>query len=153
MNKHSQKAFELFQQGYNCAQSVAGAYAEEVGMDFETMIKMSSSFGGGMGKLREVCGAVSAMFLIAGLKKGYSNPNDDEVKQKHYELIQKLGHTFKDKDSTIICRELLNLDEQESAPTPTKRTPEFYEERPCSKFIVSACEILDSVISENLTKI
>ena len=84
MNKHSQKAFELFQQGYNCAQSVAGAYAEEVGMDFETMIKMSSSFGGGMGKLREVCGAVSAMFLIAGLKKGYSNPNDDEVKQKHY---------------------------------------------------------------------
>ncbi len=148
MNEHSQKAFELFQQGYNCAQAVVGAYAEEVNIDFDTLIKMSSSFGGGMGKLREVCGAVSAMFLIAGLKHGYNEPNNDEVKQKHYELIQKLGHAFKEKFSTFICRELLALNEQESSPKPTKRTPDFYQKRPCGKFIISACEILDSVISE-----
>lgn len=147
MKNHSQKAVELFKQGYNCAQAVAGAYADEVGIDFETLIKLSSSFGGGMGRLREVCGAVSAIFLIAGLKKGYSIPNNDDVKQSHYELIQKLGHSFKDKNGSIICRELLNLDETESSPVPTKRTEEFYETRPCAKLIESACKILD----ENLT--
>lgn len=148
MKKHSEKANELFQQGYNCAQAVAGAYAEEVDIDFETMVKMASSFGGGMGKLREVCGAVSAIFLIAGLKNGYTEPNNDVVKQKHYELIQKLGHKFKDIHGSIICRELLNLLEHESSPVPTKRTPEFYTKRPCAKFIISACEVLDTVLAE-----
>ncbi|MGN1125577.1 MAG: C-GCAxxG-C-C family protein [Candidatus Gastranaerophilaceae bacterium] len=146
MNKHCKKANELFLKGYNCSQSVVGAYADELGIDFETLIKLSSSFGGGMGKLREVCGAVSGMFIVAGILKGYSTPNNDKIKCNHYALIQKLGHSFKDKFGSIICRELLNLDTQESPPTPTKRTVSFYKDRPCGKFIQTACDILDEEI-------
>lgn len=146
MNKHEQKASELFSQGYNCAQSVLGAYAEELYIDFETLLKLSSSFGGGMGKLREVCGAVSGMFMVAGLKQGYSTTNDDKKKEIHYALIQELGHKFEKEHNSLICRELLNLNEKESSPKPSKRTENFYEERPCAKFITSACKILDETL-------
>ena len=146
MNDYSQKAVEYFESGYNCAQSVFLAYAQDFGFDKETALKLSSSFGGGMGRLREVCGAVSSMFAIAGLQKGYTSNNDDEVKTKHYELIQKLADEFKKEHKTIICRELLELNEQISSPVPSKRTEEYYQERPCALFIKTACEL----ISKNL---
>ena len=135
-------AVENFEKGYNCAQSVFLAYCEEYGIDKETGLKISSSFGGGMGRLREVCGAVSAMFAIAGLKYGYTSPNDDETKQKHYELIQNLANKFKAKHNTIICRELLGEDISDS-PIPSKRTTEYYQERPCIEFIKTACELIE----------
>ena len=111
-NKYSKKAGELFREGYNCAQSVFCAFADDLGLDFETALKLSSSFGGGMGRLREVCGAVSAMFMIAGLKYGYTTPNNDNIKAEHYTRIQKLAEEFKKRNKTIICRELLGLDIQ-----------------------------------------
>ena len=117
MKKYSEKAVENFRSGYNCAQSVFLAFAEDVGFDKETALKLSSSFGGGMGRLREVCGAVSAMFAIAGLKKGYTTPNNDDIKAKHYELIQSLAEDFKSKFGTIICRELLELPEGKDCRT------------------------------------
>lgn len=89
-------------------------------MDFDTALKLSSSFGGGMGRLREVCGAVSAMFMIAGLKYGYTSPNDDITKAEHYERIQKLAEEFKKNNKTIICRELLGLDVKQDSPIPEK---------------------------------
>lgn len=146
-NKYSKKAGELFKQGYNCAQSVFCAFADEVGMDFDTALKLSSSFGGGMGRLREVCGAVSAMFMIAGLKFGYTTPNNDTIKAEHYERIQKLAEEFKKKNKTIICRELLGLDVKQDSPIPEKRTEQYYKSRPCEKLVMEAAEIISNYIS------
>lgn len=148
MNIKEQKARELFKKGYNCAQSTFCAFCDDVGIDFETALKLSSSFGGGMGRLREVCGAVTAMFMVAGLKKGYISHNDDEIKAKHYELIQNLAGKFKKEYGTIICRELLNLSEGADSPVPSKRTEQYYKERPCEDFVGYAAKI----ISENLIK-
>ncbi len=143
MGIYSQKAVNNFKSGYNCAQSVFLAFAEDLGFDKETALKLSSSFGGGMGRLREVCGAVSSMFAIAGLKKGYTTPNNDELKAKHYELIQSLAEKFKSNYGTIICRELLELPEGADSPIPSKRTEQYYQERPCEAFVRLASEIVE----------
>ena len=143
-----QKAVELFEKGYNCAQSVFCAYCEKVGIDFETGLKLSSSFGGGMGRMREVCGAVTAMFLLLGLKKGYTSFDDDILKEKHYEKVQSLAKKFKDEFGSIICRELLNLEKDEnSSPKPTKRTEDFYKNRPCESFIKFTSKLIEEELN------
>ncbi len=144
MNKKSEKAAELFNKGYNCAQSVLGAFHEEIGMSLDEALKLSSSFGGGMGRMREVCGAVSSMFMIAGIKRGYTTSNDDIAKENHYTLIQDLAEKFKKEHGTIICRELLDTDDD--SPIPSKRSEQYYLERPCEEFIKTAAKI----ISESL---
>ena len=146
-NKYSKKAEELFLRGYNCSQAVFCAFADDLGIDFETALKLSSSFGGGMGRLREVCGAVSAMFMIAGLKYGYTTPNNDEIKGEHYSRIQELAARFKEKHGTIICRELLGLDVKQDNPIPSKRTEQYYKDRPCEDIIRDASEIIAEYIS------
>lgn len=144
MINHSKIAGNNFKCGYNCAQSVFLAFAEEVGFSKEDALRLSSSFGGGMGRLREVCGACSAMFMIAGILKGYTEPNNDEIKAEHYKLIQDLAQKFKSKFGTIICRELLGLEEGEDETyIPSKRTEEYYQERPCENFIKYAAEIIE----------
>ena len=144
MKSKSEVAVKLFKQGYNCAHSGRGAFHSEIGMSFEDAIKLASSFGGGMGRMREVCGAVSAMFMVAGIRHGYIAPNDDIVKEKHYTLIQNLADKFKNDYGTIICRELLETDD--NSPKPSVRTAQYYAERPCENFIATAAKI----ISENL---
>lgn len=144
MSIYSDKAVENFKQGYNCAQSVFLAFAKDFGFDEETALKLSSSFGAGMGRLREVCGAVSSMFAIAGLKAGYISPVDDEEKARHYARIQSLAEEFKSKHESIICRELLGLPEGADDPTPSVRTEQYYQERPCENFIRTAVEIIES---------
>ena len=144
--KYSDKAVENFHQGYNCAQSVFMTFAEDFGIDKETALKLSSSFGGGMGRLREVCGAVTAMFAIAGLKKGYIAPDDDIAKAKHYEYIQYLADRFKSQYGTIVCRELLGLQDGADSPIPSKRTDEYYTSRPCEAFIRLAADIVEETI-------
>ena len=139
---YSKIAEDYFEHGYNCAQSVLLTFAKEINLDKETVLKLSSSFGGGMGRLREVCGAVSAMFMIAGFLKGYSTPNDDLVKQKHYELIQELANTFKNQYGTIICRELLGEAGKDNSFKPSKRTEAYYNERPCKHFIGFCAKII-----------
>ena len=141
MSKKTEAA-SFFREGYNCAQSVVLAFAEEMKMDEKTAAKLSSSFGGGMGRLREVCGAVSGMFLVAGMIKGYDSPDDDAAKAAHYQLIQQLAEEFKVKNKTIICRELLNLQEGPDSFIPEKRTESYYAVRPCEKFFTDAAEIL-----------
>lgn len=147
MKTKSEKAVELFHTGYNCAQSVFCAFCEDFGMDFETGLKLSSSFGGGMGRLREVCGVVSAMFMIAGLKYGYIEPNNDVIKQAHYERIQNLAAKFEEKHKTIICREILGLPKGKDTPVPSKRTKEYYQTRPCEKCIADAARIIADFIA------
>lgn len=149
MKRYSEQAVQNFKSGYNCAQSVFWAFSSEFGFDDETALKLSSSFGGGMGRLREVCGAVSSMFAIAGLKCGYATPNDDEVKARHYELVQKLAEKFKEKYGTIICRELLDLPEGADSPIPSKRTDEYYQTRPCEEFVAFAAEIIEQEFFNN----
>ena len=146
MNNYSEKAVENFKQGYNCAQSVFLAFAEEFGFDKKTALMLSSSFGGGMGRLREVCGAVSSMFAIAGLKYGYTSPTDDIKKAEHYEFIQNLAKEFSSRTGSIICRELLGLEEGADSPIPSTRTPEYYKERPCEFFVKAAAEIIEEKI-------
>ncbi len=152
MSKYSKQAAENFKTGYNCAQSVLLTFAKEVGLDKDTALKLSSSFGGGMGRLREVCGAVSAMFMIAGLLKGYTAPNNDEIKGNHYATIQTLAEEFESKFGSIICRKLLNLECEKDSPEPSKRTEQYYKERPCEDFIAFAAEIIETKILNQRSK-
>ena len=145
---HSQKAQAYFLEGYNCAQSVLLAFHEELGLDKDTAARMASSFGGGMGRLREVCGAISGMFLAAGLFYGYSDPRDTEGKKAQYERVQALATDFRDKNGSIVCRELLGLDHHVDAPTPSARTAAYYKKRPCAELVADAAGILEAMILE-----
>ncbi len=142
MKNHSEKAAELFVSGCNCSQAVFGAFAEDCDIDFETALRLSSSFGGGMGRLRETCGAVTGMFMVAGLLKGYSDTDDKGAKDNHYKLIQELANEFKSFYQTYNCNELLgNIGRGTYVSAP--RTAEYYKTRPCVNFVVTAAEILD----------
>ncbi len=142
-------AVKLFKQGYNCSQAVVGAFCDELSISKEEAFKLSSSFGGGMGRLREVCGAVSGMFIVAGLTVGYSDPKDTEAKKNHYALIQKMAKRFSDEFGSIVCRDLLGLSKAENEPTPTPRTEEFYKKRPCADLVYFAAEVADDVLFKN----
>ena len=137
--------------GYNCCQAVLCAYADELGIDQNTALKIASSFGGGMGRLREVCGAVSGMFMVSGLREGYTNvdgENAHEEKMAHYERIQELAKKFIAENGSIVCRELLGLAPKKSSldldsPVPEKRTEEYYKKRPCAKLVAMAASFLE----------
>ena len=146
MSKHSGYAKELFKKGYNCSQSIFAAFCDETGLAFDDALKISSSFGGGMGRLREVCGAVSGMFMVAGMKYGYTDPTDKAKKSEHYKLIQSLAKRFEDKNSSIICRELLSLSSKCDVPIPEDRTEAYYKKRPCAELVEYAAQILDEYI-------
>lgn len=140
-------AEELFKEGYNCAQAVFCAHCEEFGIDFETGAKLSSAFGGGMGRMREVCGAVSGLFLLLGLKEGYNSPVDDQAKKEVYSKVQKLASEFKEEFGSIICKELLGLPSQTPCndPNPTPRTDKFYKKRPCVDNVKFASELFEKL--------
>jgi len=141
-----QKAQELFKSGYNCSQSVLGVFCEEFGLDFETAMKISAPFGGGIGRMREVCGAVSGMFMAAGLiLENSSNPAN---KGELYKKIQELAQNFKNKNGSIICRELLTGIENSTSPNPSERNESYYKKRPCIDLVGDAVEILEKYIKE-----
>lgn len=143
----TKSAEELFKEGYNCAQAVFCAHCEELGLDFETGAKISSPFGGGMGRMREVCGAVSGLFLLLGLKEGYSDPDDYGAKKDLYEKVQKLAEEFREEFGSIICKDLLGLpsDEKFNNPNPTKRDEKFYKKRPCVENVKFASELYKKI--------
>ncbi len=116
MNKHEELALKYFTERYNCAQSVFAAFHEEMGIDEKTAFKMSSAFGGGMGRLREVCGAVSGMFMVLSTLYGYDNAEDGEAKKLLYSRVQELAEEFKKEHGTIICRELLSSPDAKNTP-------------------------------------
>ena len=147
---YASKAMALFKEGYNCAQSVFLAFADKYPIEPELALKLSSSFGGGMGRLREVCGAVSGMFMVAGLLYGYSSPSAYEEKKEHYERIQELAHAFSEQNGSILCRELLGLSQKEDAPMPEKRTDAYYMKRPCEQLVGMAAAIMEIYIEERV---
>ncbi|MBE5858224.1 MAG: C_GCAxxG_C_C family protein [Lachnospiraceae bacterium] len=142
-------AMENFKKGYNCSQSIVLTFADILPLDRDTLSRMASSFGGGMGRLREVCGAVSGMFMVAGLLYGYEGPETGQVKAEHYARIQDLAHKFEEKHKSIVCREMLELSVKHDAPTPEARTEEYYKKRPCVEIIGDAAQILDEYIKAN----
>ena len=141
---HSELAVENFMRGYNCSQAVVVAFCDVTGMKPQYAARLSSSFGGGMGRMREVCGAVSGMLTVAGLLYGYGAP-DDAAKKAHYTLVQALAGQFRDEHGSIICREILK--NPPSDPNPTPRTAEFYKTRPCARMVMTAARILDEYIA------
>ena len=145
---HAEKAKAYFEEGYNCAQAVTLAFAEEMGISKGIAATMASSFGGGLGRLREVCGCVSGMALAAGALFGYSDPKAKEEKAEHYALIQKLADEFKERNGSIICRELLSGINNDTNPVPEERTESYYKKRPCAELCFIAAEILEKEIAD-----
>lgn len=147
-----QRALQNFQQGYNCSQAVALAFADLIAMDESLLARIASSFGGGMGRLREVCGAVSGMSLVAGALYGYETPGaaGQQEKAAHYARIQALAEEYRAVNGSIVCRELLGLGAAHGAdqPTPELRTAEYYKKRPCGQLVMLAATILESYLEE-----
>lgn len=146
-----EQAVSTFEEGYTCAQSVFATYADLFGMDRETALKLSSPMGGGIGRMREVCGAVSAMALLAGLKEGNTDPANEEGKERIYLLTRQMAEKFKEKHGTIICRELLGIDGMEKSARPSERTEEYYNKRPCSRLVATASQIIEEILLEQIT--
>ena len=150
MNK-SEKAVNLFKQGYNCCQAVFCAFCESFGINLEQGLKLSSSFGGGMGGMREVCGTVSGMFMVLGLKYGYSVSNDINLKKQHYDLIREAAKKFADENGSIICKELLGLSKpkQNAEYIPAERNAEFFKKRPCVELVAFAAKLTEQFLNSN----
>ena len=138
----------LFEGGCNCCQAVFCAFLDETNMTKEDALRLSAGFGGGFGRLREVCGAVSGMFMVAGLKRGYTSPDDMESKKEHYKFIQHLANEFKKDNLSIICRDLLEIDSGADNPTPEPRTNDYYKKRPCGELVYLAAEIVGKRLME-----
>ena len=135
MSEKAQRAKALFLEGYNCAQAVAGAFAPEMGLSVDAAARLASGFGGGMGRMREVCGAVSGMTLAASALRGYND--------------QELAGRFRAENGSIICRELLGLARPEGTPQAEARTPEYYKKRPCPELVALAAQILEEWLAEH----
>lgn len=143
-----EKAMQSFLDGYNCAQCMMLAFEDMLTIDLDTALKIASPFGGGMGRLREVCGSVSGMFMVLGFVKGYNEPGNYEGKKELYEHVQELARRYEEANGSIICRDLLGLNVKKEEATPEKRTEEYYKKRPCAEKIGSAAEILEQYLNE-----
>lgn len=144
-----ERAKELFLSGYNCCQSVVLAYDDITGMDSELAATISASFGGGMGRLREVCGAVSGMSMVAGFISPCPTNHDAIAKKNNYALVQRFAETFREQNGNIVCRKLLGLDREKDEPTPSPRTAEYYKKRPCVELVGDAARIIGEYLAQN----
>ena len=137
-----EKAKTLFKQGFNCSQSVFAACADLYGIEDEALaLRLSASFGGGIGRMRQTCGAACGMFMLAGLENGSAVVGDAEGKKQNYALVQNLAEKFKKENGSLICAELLGIAPKPQEPTPEARTEEYYKKRPCAEMVASAVRI------------
>lgn len=143
-----ERAKELFRSGYNCAQSVVLAYADLLPVSEQVAATLSASFGGGMGRLREVCGAVSGMSIMASFLSPSPSNNDAEAKRRNYALVQRFAEDFRRQNGAIVCRTLLGLNVQSEEPTPSPRTEEYYRKRPCAELVGDAARIVGEYINQ-----
>ena len=150
MSEHALLAKELFYKGYNCSQAVFCAFCDVTGINVDTAARLSSSFGGGLARMREVCGTVSAAAMVLGIVRGYSTPGDMELKNAHYRLVRDFAARFRERFGSINCRELLTgagIDAGAGGDS-SERTAEFYKKRPCPELVCGAAEIIDQMLSE-----
>lgn len=158
MKSRTEQAVALFLEGYNCSQSVFAAYADLFGMEKETALRVSASFGGGIGRMREVCGAANGMFMVAGMLSGSTEGKDQVAKRNNYEIVQRLAEEFKKENGgSYICRELLGLDKNGKKvilgdTTPEARTEEYYKKRPCLKTIQGAAALVERMLLDGLVE-
>lgn len=139
---HGALAEQYFLAGRGCCQSILTAFAPELGLDEQTALRLASPFGGGMGRLREVCGVFTGACMVLGLLHGDYDPRDQAAKTAQYERVQKMAAAFRKANGSILCRELLGLPGA-SAPTPEVRTGDYYKRRPCAGYVRVGGEILD----------
>ena len=145
---HSIYAGELFMEGSSCSQAVFLAFSDVTGIDRKLAAKIAAPFGGGIGRMREVCGAVSGMFMVLGALYGYDETAEDDTQKKQlYKDVQALAAQFREECGSIICREILK--NPPSDPNPTPRTAEFYKQRPCARMVVTAARLLDEFIAQH----
>lgn len=145
---HGEKAEALFYEGYNCAQAVFCAYADDFGLERATAARLVSPLGGGMGRLREVCGTVSGGLMVIGQLYGYGTPDKGAAKARLYAIEQEFARRFAAVNGSYICRDLLGLSAGPSAPTPEARTAEYYKKRPCPALCKCAADLLDELIAD-----
>lgn len=135
-------AVSLFKEGYNCSQAVVAAFADMYGFTREQALKMSSSFGGGIGRMRKTCGAACGLFILAGLETGCTEGRNREGKEANYKLVQELAAEFAKRNGSITCAELLGLEKNAPTPaTPEARTTEYYKKRPCVQLVEESARI------------
>lgn len=146
MKSRVEDAGRMFESGYGCCQAVLSTYADLFGMDKETALRLASPMGGGIGRMREVCGAVSAMALLAGLKQGNTDPKDEKARTEIYELVRQMSDKFREETGAIVCRELLGLKEREESAAPDVRDRAYYEKRPCTAYVETAAKIVEEIL-------
>lgn len=150
IEQRAAKAVELFKEGYNCAQSVAGAWADYYNVDPQMLMKLAASFGAGIGRMRETCGAACGMFILAGLETGCTDPKNAAGKSANYKVVQELAANFKECNGSINCSELLGLreiKEDKITHIPQERTPEYYKKRPCAEMVESGARIFGKFLA------
>ncbi len=148
MTFHEEEAVRLFREGCNCSQAVFTAFSDVTGFEKNAALRLSSSFGGGLGRLREVCGALSGAALAAGCLWGYDDLTDKSLKTEHYKLVAGMAHSFSDIFGSYICREILGIPDYKYSPEAEDRTAEYYLKRPCERCIAAAARILDEEIEK-----
>ena len=149
-NERIEKAVALFKEGFNCSQSVVAAFADMYGFTPEQALKMSASFGGGIGRMRETCGAACGLFLLAGLETGATEGADRDGKAANYKLVQELAEEFKQRNGALKCADLLGLSKKEPVvSTPEARTAQYYAKRPCAKMVEEAARIWCQYLEKN----
>lgn len=142
MEDRIDKAVELFKSGYNCSQSVVAAFADLYGFTDEQALRVSASFGAGIGRMRETCGAACGMFILAGLENGSTIPKDQKGKGDNYKLVQDLAAVFKERNGSLVCGELLGLKKDHAiSSVPEERTTTYFAKRPCAKMVEEAARI------------
>jgi len=142
LEKRTKQAIIFFEEGYNCSQAVFMAYSDLYGIEQETAAKLATSFGGGMGRLREVCGAVSGMFLVLGLQYPFINTKDKVSKNTNYKVVQRTANEFKSIMGSYICADLLKLKQKLQSPESAERNEDYYKFRPCTRCVALAAEIV-----------
>lgn len=146
-----ERAQNYFKAGYNCAQAVVMAFDDVMQMTPDELARLAAPFGGGMGRMREVCGTVSGMAFLAGAIKPSADPSNLDERKENYALVQKFAQEFRDENGDIVCRRLLGLEpmaERTETPMPSARTAEYYRKRPCVEYVGCAARI----VAEHLAK-
>lgn len=147
VEERAAQARQAFEQGYNCTQSVVVAYADILEQDPEVLANLVSPLGGGMGRLREVCGAVSGMFIVSSAAYQGASNTDRDVRTKQYTAVQELAQRYRGECGSIVCRELLGLAQKSDAPVPEERTAEYYRRRPCAEYVALAARLVGEYLN------
>lgn len=146
MSYHSQRAVELFKQGFNCSQAVFAAFCDEFGMDEKTALRVSAGLGGGVGRMREVCGTVSGAAMVVGMLYGATEGEDKQSKAHTYEIVQQIAAEFLKNNPSVVCRELLGTGDKKYSAQPEERTVEYYKKRPCVQLVEGSAKAVDKIL-------